>query len=178
MARVVYPIEHFAKLQDKGGNKFQMRWYSTGVDPLLANDLMGNWAPALEALTQCKILETGWVYRMVEADQTPASTDGEGEKKAMISVKLVTETPPNPGQTKVSQILIPAPVESLFLATAGAGANIVDVTNADLQEFLYQFTEGLGVLPSLTLSDFQLADDATVEGNVAGKRVTRKSNKG
>lgn len=178
MARSAYPIEHFIKLIDKGGNKFQMRWYSTGTVYATAETLNNSVVNDLEALTDCLIVEAGFVFRFVEADQTPQATFGEGEKKAMISCALVTETPPNPGQTKYAQILIPAPKESLFLATAGEGANIVDVTNADLVAFLNNFYEGAGLLPALTLSDFQMIKDPSVPANLSGKRVTRKSNNG
>ena len=178
MARSTYPIEHFVKLIDKGNNKFTMRWYSTGTVYATAEQLNLAMVTSLEKITQCKIIEAGFTHRFVEADQTPLAAYGEGEKKAMISCALITETPPNPGQTKFAQILIPAPVESLFLATAGDGANIVDVTNADLIDFLNNFYEGAGLLPALTLSDFQMIKDPSVAANISGKRVTRKSNNG
>lgn len=178
MAMVDYPIQHFAKLQDRGGNKFDMRWHSTGTVQTAAWDLYNNWLPALQALTQCKVIEAGYVVKQAEQDQTPLPTNGEGEKKAMISCALVTETPPNPGQTKFAQILIPAPVDGLFLATAGEGANIVDVENSELLAFLESFTVGAGLLPSLTLSDFQTIKDPTIAGNISGKRVTRGSTRG
>lgn len=178
MSLVSYPILQFVKVQDRGGNKFDLRFHSTGDNFVAAQNLLTTWADALAQLTQCQIIERGFTWKEVETDQTPLSAFGEGEKKATISVKLVTETPPNPGQTKVAQINIPAPVDSLFLATAGDGANIVDVTNADLIAFLQQFEEGLGLLPSLTLSDYQNILPPDVEGNVKGKRTTRKSTKG
>ena len=178
MARTAYPIEHFVKLIDKGNNKFQMRWYSDGTVYATAQDLNLAMVTALEAITDCLIVEAGYTFRFVEADQTPLAAYGEGEKKAMISCALVTETPPNPGQTKYAQILIPAPKEDLFLATAGSGANIVDVENADLVAFLQNFAVGAGILPHLTLSDFQAIKDPSVPANLSGKRVTRKSSKG
>lgn len=178
MARTAYPIEHFVKLIDKGNNKFTMRWYSTGKVYATAETLSVTMVNALEKITQCKIIEAGYTFRFIEDDQTPLSTYGEGEKKAMISCALITENPPNPGQTKYAQILVPAPVETLFLATAGEGANIVDVENADLIDFLTCFYEGAGLLPALTLSDFQMIKDPSVAGNISGKRVTRKSNNG
>jgi hypothetical protein len=178
MARAAYPIEHFVKMIDKGNNKFQARWYSNGTVYATAQDLNLSMVTALEALTDCFIVEAGYTFRFVEPDQTPLATYGEGEKKAMVSCALVTSSPPNPGQTKFAQILIPAPKESLFLATAGDGANIVDVENADLVAFLENFAVGAGLLPHLTLSDFQAIKDPNVPANLSGKRVTRKSNNG
>lgn len=177
MALVAFPIEHYAKFQDKGGNEFRSAWYSDGLSVVTAVNLLDTWVPLMAALTQCLTVESGFIVRRVEADPTPLVTHGEGEKKASISVKLETETPPNPGQTKKSTIVIPAPIEAMFLAASGSGNNIVNTGYAPLLAFLGQFTAGIA-LPALTLSDFQHILDPTISGNVEGKRTTRKSSKG
>lgn len=178
MALEEFPIELFATVQDRDGNKFNLSYFSTSTTLLTAGQLWEDWVAALPTVTKCQIIKTGYTYSQVETEDTPLEEFGEGEKKAEINIKLVTGDIPLPGQTKTGKIIIPAPLDELFLAEAGDGATIIDVNNADLQAYLNLWYAGLGVLPSLTLSDFQTVKDPSVVANWKGKKTTYKSRKG
>lgn len=178
MALQDQPINHFVVLRDRGGNDVRLNFKSNGDSVLTAASLHADLIAAIGPLTQALILQSGWTYSQYEDDPTVDANNGEIEKRAELSVLLVRETVPQPGQTRYGSITIPAPVDALFQATSGPLFNVVDPTNAALQAFLALYTAGLGVLPAFTLSDYQTIEDPSVPGNVTGKRISKKSRKG
>jgi hypothetical protein len=178
MALVSTPIVHFFNFLDAGNKTFKIRFKTTGDNFTASYNLLQSGAAALAEMTNLTLVSQGLTYIEVESDEVSGA--GEGEKKAEISAKLVTEDPAYaPGQTRYGQIYIPGPVDGLFAGAAGTDLyDVIDPNDAAVQALLALFEAGLGILPSYTLSDYQTILDPTVAGNVKGKRITRRSRSG
>lgn len=175
MALQESPIEYFFTVKDRGGDTVQLRFKSNGDSVVTAANLFTNIRSALAAITSAKIIKAGYSYLLNEDDDSVTVNNGEVGVKAVITCSLVRETPPAPGQTKFANITIPAPVDAMFTAQTGPGYNVVNTAYAPLQTFLTLFTEGLGLLPSLVLSDGQTIADPTVASNVKGIRAPKRN---
>jgi hypothetical protein len=178
MALVSTPITHTFRLLDGGGRTFTLRFKTTGDNFTNSYSLLQNAITLLAALTKLTLIGAGFTYQEVEENVVAGA--GEGEEKAEINVRLITETPTYaPGQTTTGTIYIPGPVPGIFAGAEGTDLyDIVDPADADLLAFLALFEAGLGILPSYSLSDYQTIADPTTAGNVKGKRIHKGSRRG
>lgn len=81
----------------------------------------------------------------------------ENENQALLSIRLASDP------TKYASFAIPAADPAIFVAASGAGANVVDTGNADLNTLVELFTNG----NECYISDGELAD---VGLDFSGKR--------
>jgi len=93
---------------------------------------------------------------------------GDLSKQALVNVWA--EDPENTLDVlAISQVFIPAPVDTLFMAASGSGYNDVDPSDALLQEFINMLAAGAYI------SDHEVIDTGTaVNGIENGRRVSRK----
>lgn len=87
----------------------------------------------------------------------------ENEDKASITVLLAG------AGSKKANIKIPAPVIGLFTAPSGGGANVVDLSDADLITYTDIFRSG---------AECTISDGEDLSLLVSGKRISAKSNSG
>lgn len=106
----------------------------------------------LAAITNSVI--NAYQYENVFFDSAALPAAAENSNQALITAKLVGK----PNQS--GELSIPAAIDDIFVSPTGAGHDVVDVTNTDLEEFLGNFISG----GSLVLSDGDLAVAATYAG--------------
>jgi hypothetical protein len=174
---VEFPIQHWIVGMDRQGGLFRVTAQSDGTLTATADALSNSFLAGFQTVSDLKVVEYGYSTVSKESNLTPPTGDIAGEQKAQIVALLDVETPPNPGQDRYGRITIPAPKNSLFLATSGDGNNIVDTNNADLLSYLDLWTAGIA-LPGFVVSDFQHIQDPTTVGNITGKRITRRNKRG
>jgi len=99
----------------------------------------------------------------------PGGAESQVEAKAL----LVMRDSVNP--LKRHSVRIASPDPTVFLASSGDGANIVDVNDAAVQAFCDMFTPGGS--NKAYLSDGEQAEDMP-DGLLYGRRVTHRSGRG
>jgi len=104
--------------------------------------------------------------RFVE-DALVLPADYEVEARAVVSCLL--DGFPN----KPVTVIIPAPVDGIFMTPTGPGRNVVDVTDADLISYI-DIWRVTGALASISDGEF-IADTGSIQ---AGKRTHRQSSLG
>lgn len=108
----------------------------------------------LAAITNSVI--NSYQYENVFFDSAALPAAAENSNQALVSAKITGK----PNQS--GELSIPAAIDDIFVSPTGAGHDVVDVTNADLDEFLGNFLPG----GSLVVSD----GDTLVDGTFAGRR--------
>lgn len=153
----------FVTLRDNGGNDTTKTYEMNAADATEAAATVADLITALNAVTDAVIVSYGFYELFVE---NAFAYPGEGvqiENLAQLNFSL--EDRPN-----VTAVLtIPAPNIGIFVASSGAGANIVDTSDAALIAYRDLFRTGGGLL---------LSDGEVAESLISGKRIHRKSRRG
>jgi hypothetical protein len=150
---------------------------TSATTPLGASNLLDAAIAILPNITKAKILSATYTWGYQESDPSVDATNGEVEERAAISCALVLSGS-GPGQTTKATFEIPAPIDAMFVAAFGEGYNLVNILQADLQDWLNLYTAGFGIAGGFTLSDQQTILDPTDVSHVKGKRVHKGSRKG
>lgn len=119
--------------------------------------------PILEAMTQAEIVG----YRVFQGfDESAIVFPGVGiqvENRASLTFLLAAEG------NKKGNLSIPAPEPTIFVATSGPGANIVNTAETAVENFANQF---------LGAADFRMSDGEAIQRILEGKRVHIRSSRG
>lgn len=150
-------------LVDNGGNNSTLTYNLIAADHATALTATAAVIAALNAVTNSVI--SGYNIRTKYSESAFAypAAGIENEDKASISVLL------DGLGNKKANIKIPAPVIGIFTSASGWGANVVDISDADLLTYLGLFEDG----GECTISDGEYMDVP-----LTGKRVSAKSNTG
>ncbi len=157
-----------AKLIDTGGNTTTRTYDLTATDT--AGDASAVFADvatvlaALVAVTDAHLAGYNVTAVFVEDALTLPTGDANIEENAQISAKI--DGIPN----KSAVIEIPAPKNSLFQSSTGAGHNQMQFTTSPVPAFVNLFKTGAQIL----VSD----GEAITDQDIKGKRVHHKSTKG
>jgi len=135
-----------------------------GAEALLAQSALGQISGALGDVTQAEIAEESL------SNVVPYTVGGLGDlfENAMVNVWTLDEDDPT-ALEHISQIYIPAPVDSIFQTPSGPGHDIVDVTNATLEQYVEQVADHAFVSDGETIQQ-----GSGVDGMIDGRRVVRK----
>lgn len=114
--------------------------------------MVGQISAALSALTTASIAEESIRLSMNEDSTLPSSADVFEE--ATVTVWL---SEPSDAE-KLYNIRIPAPVQSIFLATSGENRNVVDVTSAALGTYVNALAANTLVSDGETISVARAVD--------------------
>lgn len=168
MAQVFDKYELAVTLVDSGLNQSVLRFAL--VEATLYTDALAD-AQAivalLEAVSAAEVKGYTVYGRYVEDNLTLPAAGTQVENIAALTCQL--EDP-----TKSVVVKIPAPAVSIFLASQGAGANIVDVSNANVLAYV-DIWQATGALASISDGEF-IADGS--DAILAGKRIHRQSSRG
>lgn len=125
---------------------------------------LGQITGALENVTDAVLVQSGVI-------QANAILGGNGAgdlfEKALVNVWAVNESDPLDVEAR-AQIYIPAPVIGLFQTAAGPGRNIVDVTDADLQQYVQQLAQHALISDGETIQT-----GSGTAGIDSGKRISK-----
>lgn len=170
MALVSTGFEITASLTDNGGNVSTLTYI---CDPAVVTDYT-------EALTARALLATNLnsvtdstigkmtIKEVFEEDAfvyPPALV--ENENKASITVALV-------GKAQKGNIQIPAPIDGMFIGTAGPTHNVVNTGNASLATYVSMFHP----TGPFFISDGDKIATTPNNGMLKGKRISAKNNNG
>src|SRR5664279_209353 len=151
-------------LIDNGGNVTRRRYELTAATVADADsDMSTVIVPALVAVTDAKV--KGYLIEVttVEDSLTLPASGVEIENLALLDFSIVGHP------EKSATLTIPAPKPTIFVASSGDGANVVDPADAAVIAYVALF-EGSG---QVLISDGEVA-----AGLVSGKRIHRKSSRG
>jgi hypothetical protein len=121
---------------------------------------------ALDTVTDGVIVGSGIISAILDDAGLPGA--GDLFENAMVNVYTLDEDDPTAVE-HVSQIFIPAPVIGIFSAPTGALRDVVDVTDADLTQYVQQLSQHAYVSDGETIQTAS-GDD----GMLNGRRVIRK----
>jgi len=150
-------------LRDNGGNDTTRRYQLTSADAAAAATDSATILAALNAVTDAVIV--GWFnYEAFVEDAFAYPGSGvEIENLALLDFDIVDHP------EKSATLTIPAPAPAIFVATSGAGANIVNTANAAVIAYAALFQTG---------GESFISDGETAQTLVSGKRIHRKSSRG
>jgi len=146
-------------LEDSGGNQ------RTVTYPMKTSTGIGDIVNALDGITSAAIIGAVRETRLhaVGFDPPPGSSQVEAKAKLRLYDEEFT--------ARTHTLYVPSPKQDIFIAATGDGANIVDVSNADVLAFVDLFdTEGFCYISA--------APNRTAGGIRSGIRVTHKSKRG
>jgi len=152
------------ELIDNGGNVTKRRYELTAATIADADtDMSGTVIPALQAVTDAKV--KGYVVEIsvVEDALTLPASGVEIENLALLDMSIVGHP------EKSATLTIPAPKPTIFVATSGDGANVVDPADSAVVAYVALFEAGGQAL---------ISDGEVASGLVAGRRIHRKSSRG
>lgn len=157
-----------ATFKDTGGDTTSRAFDLTAADVAsavtAANALVADWAAATKALVSAMTITEKF------AEDTLVYPAAQCEIENLAAVTVVIDDP----QFKTHTFYVPAPIDGLFVDTQGPNFNAVDPTATELQDLLINYETG-GIAQ---VSDGEQIKDASSAGNVKGKRIHKKSNKG
>lgn len=118
---------------------------------------------ALDTITDAEIAEYGLGAALADSGAVPGDGVNVFEVAAVSCyVSAPAEVP------KFATVNVPAPVDGIFMAASGEGKDIVDVTDAALQQYVQQLSEHAFV------SDGEQINITNPNGGVRrGRRITR-----
>lgn len=150
-------------LRDNGGNETTRRYQLSSADATAAGTDSATILAALGAVTDAVIVS--WFnYQMFVEDAFAYPGSGvEIENLALLAFDIVDHP------EKTATLTIPAPAPAIFVATSGAGANIVNTSNAAVIAYGALFQTGGEAL---------ISDGEVAQTLVSGKRIHRKSSRG
>lgn len=156
-----------ANISIKGANnkevkrRFDLGDFDTGgaaSDYAAAESAINQIAGALAAVTD-GTLSSVTLTSVVSSDA--AAGGGDVFENGMVNVYL------DAGGEKVTQLYIPAPVQGIFLATDGKNRDVIDLTDADLVQYVQQVAQHAFV------SDGEQIDTTLTNGIEGGVRTVR-----
>jgi len=150
-------------LMDNGGNKTNRNFQLNSLTAVEAATDTGTIVAALSAVSDAVVVSQSTYERFVNDDVTYPASGVEVENQALLNFNLVDHP------EKAWTHMIPAPKPAIFMATSGAAANIVDITDAAVIAYAALFKTGGQVL----VSDGEVADQL-----IGGRRVHRASSHG
>lgn len=153
-------FELTASLADNGANITTKRFRLRSADIATAITDSAAIIAALDAVTNSVIVGYRISDVFYEGSVTYPAAGIENEDKASVSVLLTT------GGGKKANLKIPAPVIGIFNATEGAGANVVDVSDAALNTYFDCFKSG---------GECFVSDGEDLDSLMSGKRISAKS---
>lgn len=118
---------------------------------------------ALAAITNSVISDRYLKNKFSENALAYPAAGVENEDKASITCLLAG------AGNKKANLKVPAPVIGLFTAASGGGANVVDLSDADLVTYTDLFKSG---------AECYISDGEDLVSLVSGKRISAKSNYG
>lgn len=168
MALVTDGYDLYVTLMDSGLNQATLSYALDAVDAATAAASAATILAALQLITQAEVKAYAISERFIENTLVVPVANVHVENIANVVVQLTTSP------LKKANIKIPAPSPDIFLATTGAGSNVVDVLDTDLQAYVDIWRETGGLA---TLSDGETVEDA-LTGIISGKRTHRQSSRG
>lgn len=176
MALVFEKFNLAVKIADSGGNIGSMNFRISGIVTETAKLTADAIVAEVQALTDGAVVGYSFTSTYSEDANYLGAAGSQVENVAQVNFRLQQSATPDGPIGKWGSIRIPAPKQSLFLATTGKLSNTINPANAALRDLLERYDGNLTY--TVTTSDGQLAEDVTAEGNVNGHRIHRKSSKG
>jgi len=152
-----------ATLVDNGANVTTLQFALRSADATEAATDSAAVIAALDAVTDSVISDYYIKNRYSENALAYPAAGIENENKASITALLAG------AGNKKANIKIPAPVIGLFTAASGGGANVVDLSDADLVTYTDLFRSG---------NECYISDGEDLSALVSGKRISAKANYG
>lgn len=162
-----------AVLKGLNGRTVPVRWdlgeftgADFGAEALAAQSAMNQLVGSLDDVTNAPVIGT----RLTQVDDSGAGFPGDGDlfKAAMVNVYTLDEDDPTAVE-HISQVYIPAPVDGIFVAASGPLLDVVDITDADLTQYIQQVAQHAFISDGETIQTAS-GDD----GMIDGRRVIRK----
>lgn len=150
-------------LRDNGGNETTRRYQLASVDAVEAGTHSAAIIAALNAVTDAVIVSWFNYQSFVEDAFAYPGSGIEIENLALLDFDIVDHP------EKSATLTIPAPAPAIFVATSGAGANIVNTAHAAVIAYAALFLTGGAAL---------ISDGEVAQSLVSGKRIHRKSSRG
>lgn len=150
-------------LADNGANISTLQYKLRSADATEAATDSAAVIAALNAVTDSVISDYYIKHHYSEDAMAYPAAGVQNEDKASITVLLTT------GGGKKANLKIPAPVIGIFTAASGGGANVVDMSDADLVTYLNLFK---------STGECYISDGEDLSAGVSGKRISAKSNYG
>lgn len=142
-------------LVETSGKTTQVRYeQSAPADDAAARASAAAMATDLAAITNCNIKSYHTYQEFVE-DALALPAGAEKENKATLILSIDGEP------TKNAKLVIPAPVDGIFVSASGSNYDVVDVADADLIAFIANFT---------TEALFYVSDGEQADALVSGGR--------
>jgi len=116
---------------------------------------------ALNTISDAPVVEVTILYPAFEASDAGA---GDVFEKAL----LVTRIPSTEDASKTANVTVPAPSIGIFQGATGVDRDRIDITDADLLEFISELSD------NWTVSDGEVIDVTTSGGLVSGKRIVTR----
>lgn len=168
MALVTAGFELSVVIIDNGANTSTLRYDLDAVDHATATTDAATILGELNAMTAGVVKGYSIVERYIEDALVLPASGVEVEERAIITVQL------NSSPLKKATLVIPAPETSIFVSTSGPQANVVDVANASVIDYVGLFTVTGGVA---TVSDGEKVKDSP--GHILnGRKTHRASSRG
>ena len=152
-----------ATLVDNGANSSTLQYQLRSADATEAAADASAVISALNSITDAVISDYYIKHKYSENALVYPAAGVQNEDKASITVLL------SGGGNKKGNLKIPAPVIGVFTAASGGGANVVDMSDVDLNIYLDLFK---------TASECYISDGEDLVSGVSGKRISAKSNFG
>lgn len=153
----------YITLVDNGSNTTTKSYNLTSADAASADADIAAIVAAMVSVTNAVVVSYGATAVYVNDAVVLPASGVKIEEQALITVSIVGHP------TKSGTITIPAPKPSIFVATSGENANVVDLEAAAVETYVGLFqADG-----EAYVSDGEVADTAK-----KGRRVTRASRRG
>jgi len=150
-------------LADNGGNISTLTYALVAADHVTALADAVIITNALAAVTNAVIVQYAIKTMFAEDGFVYPEAGVENEDKASITVLLKGLG------AKKANVKIPAPVIGIFTDTKGLGANVVDISDTDLNTYLDIFDD---------TGEATLSDGEEMDKPLTGKRISARSNRG
>lgn len=152
-----HPFELFVRVADNSGKTTSKTFELQSADAAAAATDSAAIIAALNAVTAGVVKSYSINHVFVENALVLPASGVENENQALLSIRLASDP------TKYAGFAIPAADPAIFVAASGAGANVVDTSNAAVNTLVALFTS----TNEAYLSDGELADSSL---DFSGKR--------
>lgn len=152
-----HPFELMVQIADNSGKTTKKTYELQSADAAAAATDSAAILAALNAITAGVVKSYSINQVFVENALVLPASGVENENQALLSIRLASDP------TKYATHAIPAADPAIFVAVSGAGANVVDTGNADVNTYVELFT----ATNEAYISDGELADPAL---DFSGKR--------
>jgi hypothetical protein len=149
---------------DNGGNTTTKSYLLQASDATEALASIEAIRTAMVAVSDSVVLDYGATQRFTNDAVTFPADGVQIENQAIVEVAILDEP------SKTATFTIPAPKISVFVGTAGAPANVVDITKTPVINYSNLF--------KATTGNAFISDGETIDYMKSGRRIHRKSRKG